>query len=126
MTDQRIKNKITMTIEDYAAALENAQEEYCEDVVLGFRAIPDSSYAEGDEISNSQAWCDDECTGEELRGACSVGVERAGSVEIALKQIGDYHSGAPIYLVAGDGNSTYGVDENEVILSNPVIIKRIA
>jgi len=113
----RNTSQITTLTEAQALA-----EELFFDPAIGYRCLPigDPRYAIGERMDNSMGWQDDECTGEELLGACAL----ADTVELdeAVRILRGYHGAdAAIYIVAGDSKSR-GQDPNEIILGNPHVV----
>lgn len=90
--------------------------------VIGYRCLPsgDPRYAMGEKVDNSMDWQDDDCTGEELRGACAL----ASTVQLdeAVRILRGYHGDdAAIYIIAGDSASR-GQDLHEIIIANPHVV----
>lgn len=105
--------------------LEEAQkraEELFFEPVIGFRCLPagDPRYEVGEKTENSMDWQDDECTGEELGGACAL--RGSLSIDEALVMLDGYHGPkSVVYIIAGD-QARSGQDPNEVIVSNPHVV----
>jgi hypothetical protein len=118
-----MRNQITMnhSTELPASALLEADKLFFAPV-LGYRCLPanDPRYQIGERLDNSMSWQDDECTGEELPGACAL--VAAIPLADAIQALDGYHGkNSAIYIVAGDG-ALRGQDPKEVILSNPHVV----
>lgn len=122
---KRVHPLLVMSNATQITSLTEAQalaEELFFEPVIGYRCLPsgDPRYAMGEKMDNSMDWQDDECTGEELRGACCLS-DKIG-IEEATRILKTYHgSDAAIYIIAGD-SKLRGQDPNEIIISNPHVV----
>jgi len=103
-------------------AAEEIAEELFFEPTFGFRALPadDPKYEIGEQMDKSFDWQNDECTGEELAGACSLDAKIG--VDSAIEILRTYHgSDCAIYIIAGS-SSMRGQDPDEKIIIDPHVV----
>lgn len=87
--------------------------------VFGFRCLPagDPRYEIGEKMDNSLDWQNDECTGEELPGACCLNDKT--DMDAAIRILKTYHGkDCAIYIVFG-ADGLRGQDPGEIIINQP-------